>query len=159
MGDRLGIDAAGGFDQAHLGEQGGEFIQRAEMRRVLLQDGDEGELRVLTPVERREQDGAFDGLSCASSCASRASCARRGAQPSSFRHAAGEADSLELRVSFCPAVRSRMVTTYTMPERFARPDRDAGFMILKLCEFSTPCGGGTAPRLAKTNCLPSQGHG
>ena len=60
MQDRLRVNAAGGVDRAHLGEQGAEFVQGTEMGRPILQDGDEGEFRFVAPVERRKQDGALN---------------------------------------------------------------------------------------------------
>ena len=55
MLDRLCIDAAGGIDCAHPGEQRAEFVQGAEMRGRAPQDRDEGVLGILMPVQRRQQ--------------------------------------------------------------------------------------------------------
>ena len=60
MQDRLRVNAAGGVDRAHLGEQGAEFVQGAKMSGPPLQDGDEGEFCFVAPVERRKQDGALN---------------------------------------------------------------------------------------------------
>ena len=60
MGDRLRIDAAGGLDRAHVRQQRPEFVERGKIRRCSPQDIDEGLLGVLLPVERAEQNRAFD---------------------------------------------------------------------------------------------------
>ena len=60
MGDRLGIDPAGGVDRAHAGQERPEFIERAEMGRRPPQDVDEGLLGVLPPVERAKKHRALD---------------------------------------------------------------------------------------------------
>ena len=58
--DRLGIDAAGGIDRAHMRQQRPEFVQRAEILGRPAQDIDEGELRLLSPIEGAKQYGALD---------------------------------------------------------------------------------------------------
>jgi hypothetical protein len=58
--DSLGIDAAGGVDRAHPGQKRSEFIERTEIRRPPAQDIDEGELRLLPPVQRPKQGRALD---------------------------------------------------------------------------------------------------
>jgi len=49
--DGLGIDAAGGVDRALGGEKRSELVERAEIGRAPLQNIDEGELRLLPPVQ------------------------------------------------------------------------------------------------------------
>jgi len=129
--DRFGIDAAGGIDRAHFGEQGAKFIQRAEMGRPPLQDGDEGEFCVVAPVERRKQHGAFDCV-----------CERRLAvgillqegfellEPRELRQTRRPAlipldnrrrnGLAQLRAPGCIGFRSPIGTNYTMIDRFAR---------------------------------------
>ncbi len=58
--DRLGIDAAGGVDGALARQQRSEFVERAEIRGPPAQDLDEGQLRILRPVQRAEQGRALD---------------------------------------------------------------------------------------------------
>jgi hypothetical protein len=58
--DRLGIDAAGGVDGAHIRQQRPEFVERAEIGRGSPQDIDEGLLGILRAVEGAEQNRALD---------------------------------------------------------------------------------------------------
>ncbi len=58
--DRLGIDAAGGVDGAHAGQERSELVERAEIRGRPAQDIDEGRLRILPPVQRAKQGRALD---------------------------------------------------------------------------------------------------
>jgi hypothetical protein len=58
--DRLGIDAAGGVDGAHIRQQRPEFVERAEIGRCSSQDIDEGLLGILRPVEGAKQNRALD---------------------------------------------------------------------------------------------------